>query len=105
MSENLNQKEPLPVDETLKVIDYDTIYRTKKWWCAVALVNAFGHDKVIVYLWQWKEVKKLEDGHWVPSGVSKWRVQQKMGINFEENWESIKKSVDKFLPRKGMVTA
>lgn len=104
MSENQNQKEPLPVDETLQVKDYDTIYKTKKWWCAVAFVNAFGHDKVMVYLWQWKETKKLEAGKWVGSGQFKWRVQQKMGINFEENWESIKKSVDRFmLMMKGVI--
>lgn len=90
-------KESLPVDESLHVIDYDTIYKTSKWWCAVALVNAFGHDKVMVYLWQWKESKKLVEGKWIPSGIFKWKVQQKMGINFQANWEAEKASIDKFM--------
>jgi hypothetical protein len=93
------QKEPLPVDETLQVKDYDTIYRNKKWWCAVAFVNAFGHDKVMVYLWQWKEKKKNQGGQWVGTGEFSWRVQQKMGINFKENWEQEKASIDKFMAR------
>jgi hypothetical protein len=105
MTEKPNEKEPLPVDESLKVIDYDTIYKTNKWWSAVALVNAFGHDKVMVYLWQYKEKKRNQGGQWVGTGVFAWKVQQKMGINFEQNWEDTKKSVDKFMQRKRTVTA
>jgi hypothetical protein len=92
-------KEPLPVDEALKVIEYTTIYKTKKWWKAVALVNAFGHDKVMIYLWQWKEKKKLQDGEWVGTGQFSWRVQQKMGENFPENWEDERKAIDKYMLR------
>lgn len=103
MSEQIkNSEQPeeqLPVDESLKVIDSKTIYKTKKWWCSVVLVNAFGHDKIMVYLWQWVESKKLINGVWTPTGLFRWKVQQKMGINFEQNWEDIKKAVDGFMPR------
>jgi hypothetical protein len=98
-------KEPLPVDETIKVIEYETIYRNKKWWCAVALVNAFGHDKVMVYLWQYKEKKRNEGGNWVGTGNFSWRVQQKMGINFQENWEHQKAAIDKYMARIRSVQA
>jgi len=87
MTENQNQKESLPVDEAIQVIDYVTIYKTSKWWCAVLLGNMFGHDKIMVYLWQWNE--KMND----------WKRKQKMGINFEKDWENIKKAVDGFMPK------
>jgi hypothetical protein len=105
MAENQTEKEKLPVDENLNVMEYTTIYRTNKWWCVVAFVNAWGHDKVMVYLWQWKEKKKLEAGEWIGSGQFSWRVQQKMGINFENNWEAIKKAVDSYMPRMRSVQA
>lgn len=92
-------EEPYPVDDAFKVIDGTNIYKTKKWWCAVLLVNAFGHDKIMVYLWQWKENRQLKDGHWVATGSFRWRVQQKMGINFEKNWNDIKVAVDKYLTK------
>jgi hypothetical protein len=104
MAENQEQKiekEPLPVDEAIQVIDYETIYKTQKWWCAVLLGNMFGHDKIMVYLWQMTEVKRKDpsSGQWVSTGQSQWKRKQKMGINFEKDWEHIKKAVDSFMPR------
>lgn len=99
------QPEPLPVDESLTVLEYTTIYKTKKWWNAVVHVNAFGHEKVIVYLWQWKEKKRLEAGKWVGIGQFSWRVQQKFGINFAENWETTKTAIDAYMQKIKGVTA
>jgi predicted HicB family RNase H-like nuclease len=93
----MSESEKLPVDESITVIEYKTIYKTKKWWKAVVLVNAWGHDKVMVYLWQWKEKKKLDNGKWIGSGQFSWRVQQKMSENFAENWEEEKKAIDEFM--------
>ena len=93
-------KEPYPVDDVIKVIKGTDIYKTNKWWCAVLLVNSFGHDKVLVYLWQYKEKKRNENGQWVGTGQHQWRLQQKMGINFENNWEDIKKAVDQYLKER-----
>jgi len=87
MTENQNQKESLPVDEAIQVIDYVTIYKTSKWWCAVLLGIMFGHEMIMVYLWHWNE--KMND----------WKRKQKMGINFEKDWENIKKAVDGFMPK------
>lgn len=95
--ESTQEPEPYPVDDTFKIIKGTDIYKTQKWWCAVLLVNAFGHDKVMVYLWQWKEKKRNQGGQWVGTGEFSWRVQQKMGINFEDNWTDIKKAVDQYL--------
>ena len=106
MAENQNsQNEPLPVDENFNVKEYETIYKTSKWWCAVVLVNAFGHDKVMVYLWQFKEKKRNEGGQWVGTGQFSWKVQQKMGINFQENWDHEKAVVDRYMAKiKGVTT-
>lgn len=86
-----------PVDDNVHVISGTEIYKNNKWWCAVLKVNMFGHDKIIVYLWQYKENRKNEGGKWVGTGTYRWRVQQKMGINFEKNWNDIKVAVDKYL--------
>lgn len=92
MSEPQKQQEPLPTDEAIQVIEYTTIYKTSKWWCAVLLGNMFGHDKIMVYLWQ------------MDSRTGKWKRKQKMGINFEKDWENIKKAVDTYLPKLKSVT-
>lgn len=93
MSEPQKQQEPLPVDESIKVIDYTTIYKTAKWWNVVLLGNMFGHDKIMVYLWQ------------MDPKTGKWKRKQKMGINFEKDWESTKKAVDSYMPRIKSVIA
>lgn len=86
-----NKQEPLPFDETINLIDHRTIYKTEKWWCEVVLGNMFGHDKIMVYLWQRKD-------------NGQWKRKQKMGINFSKDWENIKKAVDEFMPRIRTVT-
>jgi hypothetical protein len=93
------QEEKLPVDDSIDIKDYRTIYKSSKWWCAVVFGNMFGHDKIMVYQWQWNETKKLENGKWIPSGIFKWKRKQKFGINFEKDWIAIKAAVDEFLPK------
>jgi hypothetical protein len=70
----------------------------------VLYVNAFGHNKIIVYLWQYKEKKRRvadeneQSGFkWVGTGEFSWRVQQKMGVNFEQNWNDMKVAIDKYM--------
>jgi hypothetical protein len=52
----------------------------------------FGHDKIMVYLWQWNEK------------MGGWKRKQKFGVNFEKDWENIKKAVEEFLPKIRTVT-
>lgn len=79
------EQEPFPVDETIKVMEGTTIYKTIKWWSAVLLVNTFGHDKVLIYLWQYRD--------------GKWKRKQKLTVNFERNWIDTKNAVDKYLDK------
>jgi hypothetical protein len=82
----MSEKEPLPVNSAVNVIDYETIYRTQKWWKVVALVNKFGHDEVATYLWIMDE-------------KGKWRRKQKMSIKNSDEWEKVIAAHEKFLPR------
>lgn len=77
--------EPYPVHETVKVLDGRTIFKTAKWWQAVILANMFGHDKIMIYLWQNKD--------------GQWKRKHKFGINFVKDWEKLKVAVDEFIPR------
>jgi hypothetical protein len=81
------EKEPLPVHESVNVKDYITIYKTPKWWKAVALVNMFGHDKILIYLWRWDDKK------------GGWKRKQKMGFNNEKDWEDTKSAIEGFMPK------
>ena len=37
-----SSEEKLPVHETINVIEHVTLYKTDKWWAAVALCESFG---------------------------------------------------------------
>jgi hypothetical protein len=37
--------EKLSISEKLKVLDNVTLYKTNKWWSAIALVEAFGRKR------------------------------------------------------------
>jgi len=76
--------EPLPVDPTISVIEYTTIYKTQKWWCAVVLANMFGHNKILYYMW----TKSKDD---------KWKRKQKFGINFSKDWNRIKSATEDYI--------
>jgi hypothetical protein len=77
--------EPFPVDETIKVIKGTTIYKNKKWWFAVLLVNSFGHNKVMMYQWQMNETQ------------GKWKRKQKITFNFSKDWDASKPIVDAYM--------
>lgn len=75
-------EEKLPLHESLEVLGYTTISKTKRWWCAVVSLNSFGRKQVAVYLWQKKE--------------DKWKRNQKLTIR-KGDWDSIKRAVDNLL--------
>jgi hypothetical protein len=80
--------EPLPVDPTISVIEYTTIYKTQKWWHAVVLANMFGHNKIMIFLWQQKD--------------GKWKRKHKFGINFVKDWEKMKPVIEDYI-KKGNI--
>jgi hypothetical protein len=75
--------ETLPISEKLKVIKSTTIYKSEKWWLAVALVESFGRKQIAVYLWMKKE--------------GQWKRKQKLVIHNMGEWLRIKEAVEKML--------
>ncbi len=78
-------EEELPISEKLKVIDSVTLYKTEKWWAAVALVDSFGRRQIALYLW----LKK--DG--------RWKRNQKYVIHNRGEWSQVKEAVERFIPQ------
>jgi hypothetical protein len=44
-------EENLPVSEKLKVLKSFTLYKTKRWWSAIALIDSFGRKQIALYVW------------------------------------------------------
>ena len=103
-SSPIQDNEPFPVDSNVAVIKGKTIYKNKKWWFAVLLVNSFGHNKISHYQWQWTEIKRKDPstGNWVPSGQFKWKRKQKITYNFVKNWEDAEAVTNEFIKEGGL---
>ena len=74
-------EEELPVSESLTVIQGITLYKTEKWWSAVALVDAFGRKQIAVYLW-------IKRG-------GQWKRKNKFTIHNRAEWQRIKGAVER----------
>jgi hypothetical protein len=83
-------EEPFPSDPSISIIEGKTIYKNKKWWFAVLLVNSFGHNKVSIYQWQFNEAQ------------GKWKRKQKITFNFAKDWDMSKPIVDDFMKKGGL---
>ena len=77
-------EETLPISEKLKVIGSTTIYKSERWWSAVALIESFGRKQIAVYLWMKKE--------------GQWKRKQKLVIHNNMEWLKIKEAIEKSLP-------
>ncbi|TKJ27162.1 MAG: hypothetical protein CEE41_00015 [Hadesarchaea archaeon B3_Hades] len=73
-------EEKLPISEKLELIEGTTLYKTKKWWSAVALLESFGRRQVVLYLWLNKD--------------GKWKRQQKFTIQDKDRWPQIKETIE-----------
>lgn len=73
--------ETLPISESLKVIEGITLYKTEKWWSAVALVESFGRRQIAVYLW----IKQRDQ----------WKRKNKFIIHNRAEWQRIKGAVER----------
>lgn len=87
MSQEQKPEEEYPIfkDPKIVVLKGTTIYKNKKWWYAVLLTEEWGHKKVKIYMWQFNEKEQ------------KWKRKQHIGINFQKNWEDIRKIVDEYI--------
>ena len=74
-------EEKRPVAEKLPVLQSATLYKTKKWWSAVALLESFGRKQVAVYLWLNKD--------------GTWKRQEKLIVHNKKEWDQIKENIEK----------
>jgi len=77
-------EENLPISEKLTIIKGVTLYKTEKWWSAIALVDSFGRKQIAMYLWLNKE--------------GKWKRQQKFVVRNKAEWSQVKETIEKLLP-------
>ena len=82
--------EQLPVNAFIHVIEYEDVYKTDKWWCAVVKANVSGHDRILYYLWQ-KDPK-----------TGKWKRKHKASINSSRNWDKMKEIIERYLTELGI---
>jgi len=80
-------EEKLPISEKLKVLDSVTLYKTNKWWSAIALVESFGRKQIAMYVWLNKE--------------GKWKRNQKFIIYNKTEWTKVKEAVEKLIIQLG----
>ena len=85
-------QEKLPVHESIEVLEYTTIYRNAKWWCAVVLAkqtfSGKTYTKVLIYLWNMTQ--------------GKWKRKGKFTVNFSKNWINMKPVIDKYVQQAGI---
>jgi len=79
-----NMSEKLPISDFYKVIDYVTIFRSEKWWEAIAVIESFGRRSIAMYLWQ-----KRND---------KWKRKHKFQLRNLDEWNKVKNAIDKLAP-------
>jgi hypothetical protein len=81
----MSEEEKLPISEKLKVIEALTLYKTDKWWSAVALIESFRRKQIALYVW----LKK--DG--------KWKRNQKYTIHNKGEWLQLKESIERLVSK------
>ncbi|MCW3977493.1 MAG: hypothetical protein NWE77_06140 [Candidatus Bathyarchaeota archaeon] len=85
MSEQEKQKEQLPISSFYKVIDQVTIFKSEKWWEAIAVIESFGRRSIAMYLWQFRD--------------GKWKRKHKFHVRNPEEWNKVKTTVDSLAPK------
>ncbi len=82
-SVRLVAEEGLPISEKLSVLKAKTLYKTDKWWSAVALVDAFGKKQIATYLWL-----KRNDV---------WKRKQKFVVRSKKEWQDAKEVIEEMI--------
>jgi hypothetical protein len=75
--------EKFPISEKLEVIEGITLYKSDKWWSAVALVESFGRKQIAIYLW----IKKNDQ----------WKRKNKFIVHNKAEWQQMKEAIEKLI--------
>jgi hypothetical protein len=79
------QGEKLPISEFYKVLEHHTIFKSDKWWEAIALIETYGKRSISMYMWQFRD--------------GKWKRKHKFHIRGVNEWVRVRKSVERLLPK------
>ena len=77
--------EKLPISNIYKVIDYVNIFKSKKWWEAIVVYEAFGKRSIGLYLWENRN--------------DVWKRKNKFSVRNLDEWTTIKNAVDQLAPK------
>ena len=77
--------EKLPISEFYKVVDSLTIFKSGKWWEAIVAIESFGRRSIAMYMWEFRD--------------GKWKRKHKFSIRSVDEWNKVKDSVEKLLPK------
>jgi len=77
--------EKLPISDFYKVIDHVTIFKSDKWWEAIAIIESFQRRSIAMYMWQFRD--------------GKWKRKHKFQLRNIDEWSKVKEAVDKLVPK------
>ena len=80
-----NLSEKLPISEFYKVIDHMTIFRSEKWWEAIAIIESYGKRSIAMYLWQFRD--------------GKWKRKHKFQLRNLDEWKKVKNAIDDLMAK------
>jgi len=83
MAEETSQK--LPISDFYKVIDYVTMFKSKKWWEAIVVFESFGKRSIGLYLWRNKD--------------GAWKRKHKFQIRNLDEWSKLKSAIEQLTPK------
>ncbi|MHA1694954.1 MAG: hypothetical protein ACTSXT_06550 [Candidatus Helarchaeota archaeon] len=85
MSNSDNEKQELPVHETLEIVKAKTIRKSGKWWTAIVATKSkmAKNPKAILAFYRWRKDKNGD-----------WKLIKKWTINSKKDWEKFEKIID-----------
>ena len=80
-----NTIEELPISDFYKVVDHITIFRSDKWWEAVAVIESFGRRSIAMYMWHFRD--------------GKWKRKHKFQFRNVDEWVKVKEAIERLVPK------
>jgi len=85
LSETSQKSEKLPLWEGYKVIDHVTIFKSEKWWEAIAVIESYGRRSIAMYMWQFRD--------------GTWKRKHKFQLRNVDEWNKVKDAVERLAPK------
>jgi hypothetical protein len=78
-------EEKLPISDFYNVTDHVTLFKSQKWWEAIAVFEYNGKRAIGLYLWQ----KRGEN----------WKRKHKFNIRNMDEWNKLKSAIEQLAPK------